>query len=654
MEKFSSCFIRFKKNGCFSLADATLTIYQLVYLYCYILEHKTLLKTFDCEFSMSNIMIFPELTDTPNLLTLPADIIYLNEMQKKHKELDKIIQTPLSSKSSPDRVEALLNDILNNFDIEWSNIRLENARFNNPNRYLNNPAPLSRFLISEVCRCHRYNSRLAVFSLMDVNIDYPLLADLLKASSSLQWLQLKPLNLLNTKSLKLITTALYLHPSLKNLKLFDEMNLTQYQELNTLLDNNYRIELILIPSHQEQDLWELRRQLFSRLVQDNLERFIQEQLNQSTLFDLAFESITQNKPDTLELLLKTSHSLLGICSNELRQIDMANIQRHLPPVYYGHREFMEYAWAKTNLDFSVILPGTSETIGIRLLYEAFNQGDPDIIQTVFDSCEKFFNRSAQFNRCLIKKLFESNKNYPWKKIIIEYFQQDLSIFSPWINKLTPYRDILSNLTVLHQCLNSCLTNLLELNHRSHFMRMMSKSTSWLKVAITEWEDHFNHLIKGIQRAGKRKSPESLEPDQIIGDSFIELYTYIDKIIVDLRNSELDFRNKIIPQDEISHICTKLITNIKPYFIRSKKPEIDSEKFEAFKIQLVQEKETMQQEMKLIIEQLEEKHAQITKKMKEEMDSKIEAKMQHLVTKLTKNNLVANEEPQTSTPLFFKS
>ncbi|WP_218813623.1 hypothetical protein [Rickettsiella endosymbiont of Dermanyssus gallinae] len=658
MGKFYNSFHQFKKNGFFLLDDATLTLSQLIHLYGYIQKNKSFIETSGREFTLRNVKIYPELRlpsridNSPDPVKLINGEPSLNEEQKEDRELIEEIQLLLQieDKSPWISFQILLTRVL--MIVHWKAINLDIVTFHYSKRNCNSKIMLGGSFIPELSSYLKSNPDLRSLSLKDIEIDFPTLTELIKSNTSLEDLQLIPRHThenrslaklllsdpysMNEDALEKFMQALYFHPNIKFLLLYIEMDHNKYQQWNALLDNNYRIEDVALLPSAEQAFPALHNKLLLRLIPNAKYRFIKERLSQAALFHLSVDSIINEKFDALNIILDAPNSLLCTGSVEERKIAMHEIKHYLPDVYAEHREHMENAWRHHTLDFSTVLAGDKEPLGIRLLYEAFKKNDAYVIQTLLYHNAKHFNRSPTFHRYLTQKLFESRSNNLWKKYITLYFQENLSLFSAWINKIEPHQDILYGLNALHQHLIQYLNKLLELHHQYYFIRIFKQSPSMFIARKNEWEAQFNDLIKGIQRAEEIEDKKNLKPAELRRESFKALSEHIARIAARARNAELGYWDRsVLHGKEISVICNKLLIDIKSSYAGLEKHDRECDEL---KKQLAQEKEEKIQ-MALRIKQLE---------------SMLNENLTSHVTKWSEpgESSSANEEQQPNTLRFF--
>jgi hypothetical protein len=632
MGKFSDAFDNFKKDGSLSLGNGHITLDELIELYRYTKDNQSSIKDLNCNFSLNDIVVDHEKFTPPTEMPRPM----VDAPSKATIEV--VMQSISAGKSSQDVFEGLLGELLAN-TVPWKTIELDNISFHRQ-RISDSIKLLNDTFISLLTKRLQFNPVLEQLSLLHTAINAQLTAELIKASSSLKilhllpthpeiyhsdiWAAFKSTNPFNETFLELITTALYAHPSIEQLALIGPMSRVHYQKLNTLLDNNYKIELLLIPEPEDENLNELHYQLLSRLSQNSYTRFIKERLNQKALYDLALYSIIHNKPDALNIILEAPSVSL----------DMSAIKRCLPAVYAAYPRFMEHAWQENSLDLLTVLPEHKEPIGIRLLNEAFDRGNLNNIETMLNYSARRFNKSSQLNHFLAKKLFEKTDYHRWKTHVLVYFQQDLFLFSPWINKLAQYPDIQTGLYALHKHLGQYLAQLLELHHQSNFKKMLRQSHSLSAARKQEWEDQFHDLIEGLRSAEKIENTKDINPNELRRQSFIELCIYIEKIVARAGKAELGYRNRSCLHEETIVIGKKLLMDIKSSYAGLEK---DGQTYEELKEQLVQEKKTSE-EMASRIKQLES----ILSKQREN-------------NSVNKNQLSEseNEEQHASASRFFK-
>lgn len=296
------------------------------------------------------------------------------------------------------------------------------------------------------------------------------------------------------------------HSSLKQLDLGDtKLNESDYEALFKLLNNNYRLETILLkpplPFGFLNDLHhQLIHQMKERAKQSSLVRFQEKQLIHSNICKVAALSLEFIETYPLDFKFNQNTKELTIIYPSNQKLPQTFINA-LPKELSNYPEFLQKSFP-IQLDLSQLV-NNQTTLGAQLLEKAFHLRKPKAMQLLLvagaDLLEHLPNKPS-----LIANIFSDQEEKIYKELILNHIKKDLSVFVPFISRLVPkYGKIKMELTKIKLYLDLFITTLLELDQLPFLLRIFKGIG--LKTKKENWEKDFRLVVRAAQ-VGTQKNP----------------------------------------------------------------------------------------------------------------------------------------------------
>ncbi len=409
--------------------------------------------------------------------------------------------------------EAIEKLLLNLFEIsQWKVIKLENIRIIEKEE----SKPLTFQFIAELFDIFLpYADCIKALSLKKVDLfNRNILVNFLKKASQLEFLGLEdiqcennfrshntPNNLIN----RLCETLSY-HPCLQQLDLRDTpLNEADYEELFTLLNNNYCLDTLLLkPPPPFGLLSQLHGQLIQemeeRIKKSALVRFQENQLTQTNLGKLAEWSLTLDEFHPIRLNYDQTSKEIAITHASNLKFSKTLI-KDLPLGLCHYPELLQKSFP-IPLNLSQVVDN-QRTLGARLLAKAFQLRKPRTMQLLLVAGADLLEK-LPYQPSLIATIFSDKEEQVYKQIILEHVKKDLSVFVPFITRLLPrYEKIDDGLKKIKYHLDEFITTLLELDQLPFLLKLFQ--SIGLETKKENWEKDFRLIVQAAQ-AGTRNAP----------------------------------------------------------------------------------------------------------------------------------------------------
>ena len=531
MDLFEDAFKFFLRTGRFELFHSKLSIKQLRLIKQHIQAYPT--DTAYYEICLRDVELIPfhreELVDLQkaNATVLSGDIVEqelpssLKNRSLLHSEdnslriLNYFEKTDFFSKGEYKYpYETIEITLLNLFeDSKWKVIKLENLRIvaKEESKFLN-----FQFIENLFNTLYAIAGQIKALSLIKVDLfNKSNLAAFLQKLPQLEILGLEDISSENERFQDPNTPNIFItrlcdmlayHSSLKRLDLGDtKLNEADYEALFKLLNNNYRLETILLKSPPPfgflNDLHhQLIRQMKERAKQSSLVRFQEKQLIHSNIARISLLSLEfiETCPINFKFNQNTKKLTLTYPSNQELPKAMIN---DLPEGMGKYPEFLQKSFP-IQLDLNKSIDNQM-TLGSQLLAKAFQLRIPRIMQLLLvagaDLLEKLPDKPS-----LIGSIFSDKEEHVYKQLVLDHVKKDLSVFVPFIARLLPrYEKIDDGLKKIKLHLDEFITTLLELDQLPFLLKLFKGIG--LETKKENWEKDFRLVVQAAQ-AGTQKNP----------------------------------------------------------------------------------------------------------------------------------------------------
>ncbi|MDQ8039918.1 MAG: hypothetical protein AAGB33_00170 [Cellulomonas sp.] len=517
MGKFDQAFNNFKKTGCFILTNASLTFLQLIQLQSYLEKNikldnsnrKSSAETLpDYQFHLSNVELISGYVSMQTLTgainehsiayneSIPdLHILSLSTKSQEHMFL-RITEEERNLIRERTTFEKKLLTLLCQERI-WHTIKLHKIMFS----YRAERSKLSNDFFSELLEwLSSYTDTLRDFGFtLPTYITQSKLLTFLNSNIKIETLHLK-LNYFHPY-FQSLCRIISVHPSLKLLDLTgSELRVSDYHILSTVLDKNYRIKILvsepnnLVPSNS--GLLQQHNELLQRLSKSGIERFKEEQLTQAKLIKIAVQALEKGQNECFKSLLNLHTELTAITSH----IELEKVCKSFPAVYEAHADYVKRYASDFQLNLHApLVQNKLRTVGYHLLEKAFAVKDGESIVCLLKAGVNLLEHTEQDNT-LIRSLsvnFEDSICPYWKKVVILFFQKDLSILILATRHLLLFESMYPPSNQIKQLLNLYLTKLKERVGWPSFLHLISDISLHLQDRKREWKRAFETLAYAI-------------------------------------------------------------------------------------------------------------------------------------------------------------
>jgi hypothetical protein len=407
------------------------------------------------------------------------------------------------------------------------------------------------------------------------------------------------------------------HPSLQRLDWGETvLNPRGYQALSDLLDKNYRLESIQLGSPQETKVKEQHQTLMQRLSLTPLERFKQEQLNQSKLIALAIEGMKEGENQPLVFILNQPTVLPTIT-----WVDREVLYQRWPEVYRANRNLIDTHRGILKIDLSEkLVQAPSKSVGYYLLEQAFALKNADGIDYLLAAGANLLERAD--GKSLISQMFD--KKYaanPEVSRMVVHLQQSWSVLLPLIPRLTQLFPIDKTLQETKALLDNYLDTLMKrIKFPFKFIQLLSGVLSRLEDRKKEWEQAFRYMVHMIELGA--------EKPQINSAVVHSMRVFADLLIHDAQRAKRGLRNHSALNDGLEVLGGQLKSQLEEWQKILEREEIKEELSKEHAAE-ARRSEELQKESSNRIRRLEEEKARAEEmgqlererriKNKEEMD-----------------------------------
>ncbi|RDH40506.1 MAG: hypothetical protein CFE62_003155 [Candidatus Aquirickettsiella gammari] len=491
MPKFSEAFDRFKKDGFFELDTKLYTeqINKLQICARFLREDNPEIPFY--QFHLSHVQFVPGYLPRPERV-VDGVVVEHHAQRDWHPTVPDVVLLQMARSASAfnmglrfnelnaleipseEQLKSALYSLLNQAGI-WSSIKIDWVSFfcdNEAQNYLN--ADFHNDLLERLTE--QAGTSLKELSLKPFSLSNSLtaLVNFLTRSVDLEILHLEIIDATRDEWLEL-ARVLAVCPKLKSLNLgntlFDE---NAYAALSTLLDENYRIEVIEIAEpNGNLSLRDAYEQLDQRVSKPGQVRFKEERLSLEALLDLALRALVTmkkiNREQPIELERKTelmNRFIFLLSAQGARKLTDPEKEawleeaRVLPDVYPNHKEYMKYYSELVHLHLDEFIAERGKTVGYLLLEKVLETRNVEAMETLLkakvdlfempsDNTEKPFLKRALQGRRYGAIEVALLRHLAWDmsltELALEYFKAHPElqpIFEKFTNHLCKYADIL--------------------------------------------------------------------------------------------------------------------------------------------------------------------------------------------------------------------
>lgn len=343
-----------------------------------------------------------------------------------------------------------------------------------------------------------YATRIKELSLKHVELYGGLLIWLLPNARTLEILRLEDVNQ-TEHFVSALCGVLAKHPTLRELDFGEScLQAASYQRLFTLSYENYRIEKITLHTPDDQGLRTKHQELIARLQKSGFERFKTEHITPENLYHIAEVALESGPSPFLKLVLNKAEKLaIDYAQNPPTS---EKLLQQLPDVFRRHPEYVKQCWP-LQLDIHHCLG--NQTLGTKLFKKAFQLRNPQGMQLLLNAGVDLLKETEEGQPSLAEWIFSDKELSMCEQVIVEHIKKDLSVFVPFISRLSSYHKVDEGLRDIKRQLDHFLVTLLR-QHQLPYLFKLIRGIG-LEARKENWEKDLR-LVVTAAREGTKRDP----------------------------------------------------------------------------------------------------------------------------------------------------